>query len=125
MMAGRRWIPYRKGLTPRAQTLRRDPTPAEKKLWYEFLRDLAHKFTRQKPLGHYVADFYCSRLQLVIELDGDSHYTDQAQRYDDARTAALGLHGVRVLRFTNLEVLQNFESVCTSIAAAMEEQSRP
>jgi very-short-patch-repair endonuclease len=66
----RRWIPYRKTLTTRAQSLRRDPTPAEKKLWYEFLRDLPHKFTRQKPLGRYVADFYCSRCRLVIEPDG-------------------------------------------------------
>ena len=49
-MAGARWIPYRTKLTPRAQALRRDPTPAEKKLWYEFLHDLPHKFTRQKPL---------------------------------------------------------------------------
>ena len=118
-MTGRRWIPYRKDLTPRAQSLRRDSTPAEKKLWFEFLRDLPHKFTRQKPLGRYVADFYCSRLQLVIELDGDSHYTDRAQRYDAARTAELGLQGIRIIRFTNLEVQQNFESVCATIAAAI------
>jgi len=53
-----------KSLTRRAQTLRRDPTPAEKKLWYEFLRDLPQKFTRQKPLGQYVADFYFPRDQI-------------------------------------------------------------
>jgi very-short-patch-repair endonuclease len=119
-MTGRRWIAYRKTLTPRAQALRRDPTPAEKKLWYEFLRDLPHKFTRQKPLGQYVADFYCARQQLVIELDGDSHYTDRAQRYDEKRTAALALQDIRVIRFTNLEVLQNFESVCAIVATALK-----
>ena len=120
-MAGQRWIPYRKSLTRRAQTLRRDPTPAEKKLWYEFLRDLPQKFTRQKPLGQYVADFYCSRQRLVIELDGDSHYTDGAQRYDGARTVALEMRGVRVIRFTNTEVVENFDAVCDAITAALGE----
>ena len=115
-----RWIAYRKSLTPRAQALRRDPTPAEKKLWFEFLRDLPQKFTRQKPLGQYVADFYCSRHRLVIELDGDSHYTDRAQRYDDERTTALGMRGVSVIRFSNLEVAENFEAVCGAITAALE-----
>ena len=119
-MAGERWVPYRKSLTRRAQTLRRDPTPAEKKLWYEFLRDLPYKFTRQKPLGQYVADFYCSRHRLVIELDGDSHYTDRGQRYDEARTLALETQGLRVIRFTNVEVADHFEAVCDAITAALE-----
>jgi very-short-patch-repair endonuclease len=117
-MAG--WIPYRKGLTARAQGLRRDPSPAERKLWYEFLRDLPSKFTRQKPLGTYIADFYCSSRKLVIELDGDSHYTDAAQRYDAARTNSLELKGIRVIRFTNLDVTQNFEAVCQRIAAELD-----
>jgi very-short-patch-repair endonuclease len=114
MAPRRRWITYRRGLS--------DPTPAEKKLWYEFLRDLPYKFTRQKPLGHYVADFYCSRQQLVIELDGDSHYTVTAQRYERRRTAALELQGVRVARYTNTEVLQNFDSVCAEILAMLTEK---
>ena len=120
MTPPRRWVPYRARLTSRARALRRDPTPAEKKLWYEFLRDLPYKFTRQKPLGGYVADFYCSSRRLVIELDGDSHYTDRAQRYDEERTVALELQGLRVVRFTNLEVVQNFESVCEEIVAALK-----
>jgi very-short-patch-repair endonuclease len=119
-MASRPWIPYRKGLTPRAQSLRRNPTPAEKKLWYEFLRDLPEKFTRQKPLGQYVADFYCARHHLVIELDGDSHYTNEAQRYDKARTAALEAQGIWVIRFANADVLQNFEGVCREVMAALK-----
>src|SRR5688500_19142349 len=101
-MTGARWIPYRTKLTARAQALRRDPTPAEKKLWYEFLRDLPHKFTRQKPLGQYVADFYCSRHRLVIEVDGDSHYTDRAPSHDGRRTAELAMRGVLVIRDVNL-----------------------
>jgi very-short-patch-repair endonuclease len=91
------------------------------KLWYEFLRDLPHKFTRQKPLGKYVADFYCSGQRLVIELDGDSHYTDRAQRYDQTRTATLESQGVRVMRFTNTDVSENFEAVYNAVTAALEE----
>ena len=112
---GRPFIPYRRDLKPRSQALRRDPSPAERKLWYEFLRDLPVKFTRQKPLGSYIADFYCSAHRLVIELDGDSHYSDRAQQYDERRTENLEEEGVRVVRFTNTDVLQNFEGVCAEI----------
>ena len=77
------------------------------------------KFTRQKPLGRYVVDFYCARRRLVIELDGDSHFTDQAERYDEARTHDLACLGITVLRFTNLEVMQQFDAVCARIEEAL------
>src|SRR6266850_7598605 len=111
-MSSHRFVPYRRDLKPRARSLRRDPTFAERKLWYEFLRTLPQKFTRQKPLGRYVADFYCSSHRLVIELDGDSHYSVDAQRYDEERSAVLRTLGIRVLRFTNADVMQTFEAVC-------------
>ena len=111
----RRFISYRHALKGHSQALRRDPTPAERKLWYEFLSGLPEKFTRQKPLGRYIADFYCSQHRLIIELDGDSHYDDRARRYDERRTAQLELEGLRVVRFTNTEVMQNFEGVCATI----------
>jgi len=121
----RPFIDYRRSLKPRARSLRSDPTPAERKLWYEFLRTLPQKFSRQKPLDRYIADFYCSKHKLVIELDGDSHYTDRAQRYDGSRTAALEAVGVRVIRFTNMDVVQNFEAVCVAILRALEGASDP
>ncbi len=117
----RPYIAYRRRLTRHARSLRSDPTPAEKKLWYEFLSRLPQKFTRQKPLGSYIADFYCSSCKLVIELDGDSHYAEEAQRYDAARTQALQLRGLRVIRFTNLEVRENFEEVCGEILRRLED----
>lgn len=119
MAPTRRWVPYRGSLTRRAQSLRRDLSPAEKKLWYELLRDLPEKFTRQKPLGRYVVDFYCSSMRLVIEVDGDSHFTDEGQRYDTERIAELERKGIRVLRFTNLDVMQSFEGVCAAILTAI------
>jgi len=109
------FIRYRSVLKGCARALRHDTSPAERKLWYEFLRDLPVKFTRQKPLGTYIADFYCSSRQLVIELDGDTHYTGKAQQYDERRTEDLGLCGIRVVRFTNAEVMEHFEGVCARI----------
>ena len=115
----RRFIPYRRDLKPRSQALRRDPSPAERKLWYEFLRTLPIKFTRQKPLGHYIADFYCASERLVIEVDGDSHFSEDGMRYDAVRTLQLKSEGIRVLRFTNIEVMEEFEGVCQEIGAAL------
>ena len=113
----RRFIRYRDPLH-RARSLRRDPTPAEKKLWFEFLRDQPEKFTRQKPLGSYIADFYCSAHRLIVEVDGDSHFVDDGRR-DARRTAALQALGVRVVRFTNEDVMQRFEGVCMEIQRAL------
>jgi very-short-patch-repair endonuclease len=119
-MGQRRFIPYRIRSTFRARSMRRDPPAAERKLWFEFLRDLSDKFTRQKPLGRYIADFYCSRKRLVIEIDGDSHFTESAERYDEARTQALVRENLRVIRFTNSDVLENFDAVRERILEALE-----
>ena len=118
-MRDRRLVPYNLRLKTPSRTLRRDATPAERKLWFEFLRYLPEKFTRQKPLGSYIADFYCSRLRLVIEIDGDSHFTAMGEARDAERTAALAVLSVRVIRFTNLEVREQFESVCMRIQEAL------
>ena len=115
-----RYIPYRARLTRRARDLRREQTSAERKLWYEFLAGLPQKFTRQKPLGSYIADFYCAQELLVIELDGDSHYVDGAASYDSTRTAALNARGIRVVRFINSDVMENFEGVCNAILAELK-----
>ena len=122
-MRDRRIVPYNLSLKATARTLRRGSTPAERKLWYEFLRDLPEKFTRQKPLGGYIADFYCSRLRLVIEIDGDSHFTEGGQAYDAARSATLARLNLEVLRFTNAEVMGDFEGVCSRIQQATAEKT--
>jgi very-short-patch-repair endonuclease len=77
------------------------------------------RLTRQKPLGSYIADFYCAQQLLVIELDGDSHYADGAAIYDNARTVALNARGIRVVRFTNSDVMKRFEGVCSAILAEL------
>ena len=121
-MRHRRLVPYRLQLKTASRSLRRDLTGAERKLWFELLRGLPHKFTRQKPLGDYIADFYCSRSRLVIEIDGDSHFTAAGECYDVSRSAALASLGLRVIRFTNLEVMHQFEAVCACIEEALAAQ---
>jgi|SRR5688572_6833356 len=111
----RPFVQYRRELKGRARALRRDPTPAERKLWFDFLRTHRLKFTRQKPLRRYVADFYCAQRKVVIEVDGDTHYTCRGEHYDAVRTGALAEEGIHVLRFTNIEVMQQFEAVCQRI----------
>ena len=102
--------------------MRREATPAEKRLWILFLRDLPEKFTRQKPLGSYIADFYCESCGVVVEIDGDSHFTAAGTRRDIARDASLTERGLRVLRFTNQDVMERFEAVCLEIAAVLREK---
>ena len=116
-----RITPYNLRLKTASRTLRREATPAERKLWFEFLSYLPEKFTRQKPLGSYIADFYCPRVRLVIEIDGDSRFTPGGEAHDDERTTALAALNVRVIRFTNLEVREQFESVCVRIQEALRE----
>ena len=87
------YLAYRRALTSRARQLRRETTPAEKRLWILFLRDQPNKFTRQKPLGAYVVDFYCASHRLIVEVDGDSHFTPDGARYDLIRDASLKERG--------------------------------
>ena len=113
-------LPYHRKLVAHSRVLRRALTPAEKRLWFDFLRHLPAKFTRQKPLGDYVADFYCACHRLVVEIDGDSHFTAAGVKRDSVRDAALRHMGLNLVRFTNEDVMQRFEAVCLEIAALLE-----
>lgn len=108
-------LPYNPQLIPRAKELRQNPTPAEKKLWQSCLRTLPLRVLRQRPINHFIVDFYCAALKLVIEVDGERHFTDEAQAYDSERSRVLEGYGLRVLRFTNDEVMNNFGGVCQQI----------
>jgi very-short-patch-repair endonuclease len=114
---------YRRRLVTRARELRRESTPAETKLWFDFLRRCPTKFSRQKPLGRHIADFYCASHRLIVEIDGDSHYTAAGRKHDASRDASLRLQGFRILRYTNEDVMQRFEGVCLDIAAVLESKT--
>jgi very-short-patch-repair endonuclease len=79
------------------------------------------QFYRQKPIGDYIVDFFCPKANLVIEVDGSQHLSDQTIEYDRIRDDYMYSLGLRVLRFTNTEVLNNIEEVVASIMANMEE----
>jgi very-short-patch-repair endonuclease len=102
-------------LTPFAQKLRREMTEEERHLWYDYLRLLPVRFRRQKVIGNYIVDFYCSKAALVIELDGSQHYTEEGMARDARRTRYLESLGLLVLRYTNLEIKQHFPDVCEDI----------
>ena len=80
---------YNKENIPLAKTLRKNMTPWERKLWYDFLRYYPVRFQRQKAIGNYIADFYCAKARLVIELDGGGHYTAELAKKDEMRTKDL------------------------------------
>ena len=102
-------------LVPFAKQLRKEITREERHLWYDFLRDYPIRFSRQKVLGRYIADFYCAKAKLVIELDGSQHYEDSGIQTDAERTAFLEAYGLKVIRIANCDVNRNFQSVCMYI----------
>ena len=107
---------------PLARALRADMTPQERHLWYDGLRKFSVRFQRQKAIGPYIADFYCHRARLVVELDGSQHHTEEARAYDERRTAFLGTQGVEVLRFRNRTIDEFFDLALREIAARVNER---
>jgi len=101
----------------RRRQLRNESTEAEKKLWLHLKgkQVLGQKFRRQFGIGFYIVDFYCPRLRLVVEIDGETHSTPQELQYDQTREKFLADHGNTVLRFTNQDVVENVEGVIETI----------
>ena len=112
---------HNKQLVPFAKQLRRKMTKEERHLWYDFLRTYPVRFSRQKVLGKYIADFYSAEAKLVIELDGSQHYEDGTMEKDTERTTFLEGYGLTVIRIPNNEVSRNFQGVCAYIDAAVKQ----
>ena len=98
-----------------AKNLRKNMTKEERHLWYDFLKSYPIRFQRQKIIGKYIVDFYSAKMNLVIELDGSQHYTEQGKAYDEERSAILHGYGLKVLRFSNRDVNNHFDAVCETI----------
>lgn len=111
---------YNKENIPLAKTLRKNMTPWERKLWYDFLRNYPVRFQRQKAIGNYIVDFYCAKAGLVIELDGGGHYAARQAQKDNLRTQELESMKITVLRICNLDVERNFKGVCEYIDLAVQ-----
>ncbi|MCI5841797.1 MAG: endonuclease domain-containing protein [Clostridium sp.] len=112
---------HNKQLVPLARALRKNMTKEERRLWYDFLRDYPVRFSRQKVLGRYIADFYSAEAKLIIELDGSQHYEDENIRKDARRTEFLEAYGLRIIRVANNEITENFDGVCDYIDAVVRE----
>ena len=108
-------IKYNKSSIKYAKELRKNMTPWERKLWYDFLRNYPIRFQRQKAIGNFIADFYCAKARLIIELDGSQHYEKSNIIKDCIRTKKLEEFNLTVIRIPNNEIDENFYGVCEYI----------
>ena len=106
---------YNKKLVSVAQKLRKNMTPEENHLWYDFLKKLPITVHRQKNIGSFIVDFYITNPPTVIEIDGAQHGMAENEKADRRRDDELGRLGIRVLRYTNRDINQNFYTVCEDI----------
>lgn len=109
-----KYVPY---LKLKGRQLRSNLTDAEKLLWSKIRKRQIknYQFNRQKPIDNYVVDFYCDRAHLVIEIDGGQHYEDRNIELDRKREEFLKNLGLRVMRFSNLDILKNINNVVDKI----------
>lgn len=112
---------YNKSNIKIARVLRKNMTRHERKLWYLFLREYPVKFQRQKAIDEYIADFYCAKAKLIIELDGSGHYTPTQILKDRIRTERLEEIDLTVIRICNLDIDNNFRNVCEYIDTFVKE----
>ena len=103
-----------------SQALRKNMTKEECHLWYDFLKTYPIQFKRQYVIGIFIVDFLCYRAKLIVELDGSQHCEPVAAEYDKRRTEYLQEQGYHVLRFSNLDVLRDFQGVCHAIDLAVK-----
>ena len=98
-----------------AKNLRKRATPQENHLWYDFLAKYEVRFQRQKSIDNFIADFYCYKAKLVIEIDGSQHFSSKGEENDRYRTEILNDFGLTVIRFTNNQIDNDFFGVCNYI----------
>ena len=106
---------YNEKLINNSRELRKNMTNEEKHLWYDFLKDLDITVHRQKVIFNYIVDFYIPSCKIVIEIDGSQHYEEENRKNDIERDFKLRSEGIRVLRYTNLQIKREFKNVCRDI----------
>ena len=103
--------------------MRKKMTPQEGILWHNYLKRYPVNIFRQRVIGNYIADFYCSSAKLIIELDGSQHFEEKNAEYDRIRADYFKSLGIKVIRFTNDEIKRNFDSVCILIDSEIKLRS--
>lgn len=116
-MKSKHYTGYNAELKDHSRQLRKNMTPQERHLCYDFMRDYPVKFYRQRSIDRFIADFYCSRAHLVIEIDGGQHYTPEGQAYDIERSAVLQNYDLTVIRVSNAESIRIFPGSANSLTA--------
>ena len=106
---------YNKSLVKNSQDLRKNMTPEEKMIWYQFLKQLPYTVNRQKLIGNFIVDFYIAEKRTVIEIDGVQHKTKENEEKDKERDAELNKLDIKVLRYTNKAVNTALNRVCEDI----------
>ena len=115
-------LPYNIKLKEPARKLRENMTDAEQCLWTRLRqKHLGYMFCRQKPIGDYIVDFYCHKARLVVEVDGGQHFTEDTAGNDRVRDEYMRNLGLKVLRFSNTDVLKNTDGVTEAIYELLEE----
>ncbi|QQS37422.1 MAG: endonuclease domain-containing protein [Ignavibacteriales bacterium] len=117
----------KKEIKPKRKELRNNLTFAEVIFWQNVKNKqvAGKKFRRQTSVGNYIVDFYCSEEKLVVELDGEVHFNEDAVKYDNERTKFLESVGLKVIRFENLEVLSDIDDVLKRVAACFKQNTPP
>ena len=105
-----------------AKNLRKNATFEEKHLWYDFLAEYRPRFQRQKAIGNFIADFYCHKAKIIIELDGSQHFTKLGMQKDFLRTQFFEGYDIEVIRFSNKQIRDNFSGVCEYIDKIIKEK---
>lgn len=108
-------IPYNQKLVSTARTLRKNMTPEEKHLWYDFLKRLPVNIRRQHNIENYIVDFYIAEQKIVIEIDGRQHLLPEHKEADEQRDAVMSSWGITVLRYSNDSIQNNFSAVTADI----------
>ena len=108
-------LEYNKDNITLAKNLRKNATPQENRLWYDFLSKYEVRFQRQKAIDNFIADFYCHKAKLIVEIGGSQHYTEENLKRDEFRTEVLSGYDLKIIRFTNKQIDKDFYAACEYI----------
>lgn len=113
-------IPYNKNLVSNAKNLRKNMTPEERHLWYDFFKKLPFSVRRQHNIENYIVDFYIAEKKIVIEIDGRQHRLPEHKEADAKRDADLAVWGITVLRYSNDSIRNHFNAVAEDILSKLD-----
>ena len=107
----------------RARRMRREPTEEENKLWHILLKHIKPRFVRQRTIGYYIVDFYCPKLKLIIEIDGEQHFWEENEEYEKRREKFLNDSGYTLLHFYNSDINKHIRETEHTITNACRERA--